>query len=654
MKSENSFSSSHFDTDTLRSYSSSKYTNRVQNNSNTIHASGHSSAKTTGGNIPLNEDKLQYLLYELRADGHYELKYWRLKELYQFLYFHSSFINLERKYDPDAYRDSYYNNENTKYPKTTKYHHEEIFVGSYLHARDLRSFAFDTSVHSSEIIVRRQIILLVLNSIRAIILHDRILFLVPKVQKTMEKEDVQIIFDMTARIEGNYYKFGYEHNDEGVIVNDNIFVVMIPNSINADETPTLHKTTEQKDENNLIFDLPKMPIKENNVSNLQASIPLMNKEDPRSNYTAFRYHNLQTSDNLSPENLNKKENQIHENILESIPNKIDGLERTSNSNEKIRLDKNNIQGDDQKTENSFQRNLFEEKDKKRSHISEFKYTEFELAAMEAIFYITMKILEQEIKQMERRVTKLQKAINKTSSLHMSRAFSLEDQTKIKFDKTRVAEKITRVRNLRDTVLNVLDEDDDLELMQISLIRRKMARLIKSRWTIKTGLINPAQIHNTPEQKIDTILNEVEDNLADPEIEHGDPAEFDDYIESHEEVDLLLEDYVQEISSLLNRCEVLHANIESTEELVHMRLATAQNKLLNVTTIFTVMSVYVSCGSAVAGMFGMNLNNGMDIEDDPSDSYQEFFSVTVVTTVLIVFVAFFTYLYLAHIGIIDYL
>ena len=101
-------------------------------------------------------------------------------------------------------------------------------------------------------------------------------------------------------------------------------------------------------------------------------------------------------------------------------------------------------------------------------------------------------------------------------------------------------------------------------------------------------------------------------------------------------------------------EVLHANIESTEELVHMRLTTAQNKLLNVTTIFTVMSVYVSCGSAVAGMFGMNLNNGLDIEDDPSDSYQEFFSVTLITTVLIVIVAFFTYLYLAHIGIIDYL
>lgn len=55
--------------------------------------------------------------------------------------------------------------------------------------------------------------------------------------------------------------------------------------------------------------------------------------------------------------------------------------------------------------------------------------------------------------------------------------------------------------------------------------------------------------------------------------------------------------------MATKLEMLKTNIANTQSLIALKLNAAQNKLLNVSTIFTFCSVYVSCGAAIAGYFG---------------------------------------------------
>ena len=65
-------------------------------------------------------------------------------------------------------------------------------------------------------------------------------------------------------------------------------------------------------------------------------------------------------------------------------------------------------------------------------------------------------------------------------------------------------------------------------------------------------------------------------------------------------------FIQDLSTLATKLEMLKTNIANTQSLIVLKLNDAQNKLLNVNTIFTFCNVYVACGSAIAAFFGESL------------------------------------------------
>lgn len=75
---------------------------------------------------------------------------------------------------------------------------------------------------------------------------------------------------------------------------------------------------------------------------------------------------------------------------------------------------------------------------------------------------------------------------------------------------------------------------------------------------------------------------------------------------HDEVEMLLEAYMQVIDELVNRAVLLNDRIDDTEDLVMIHLDTLRNKLLSVELALSVFSMTFGFGGMVSGVFGMNL------------------------------------------------
>lgn len=76
---------------------------------------------------------------------------------------------------------------------------------------------------------------------------------------------------------------------------------------------------------------------------------------------------------------------------------------------------------------------------------------------------------------------------------------------------------------------------------------------------------------------------------------------------HDEVEMLLETYMQVMDELVSHAELLNDQIDDTEDLVMIHLDTLRNRLLSVELVLSVVSMTFGFGGMLAGIFGMNLS-----------------------------------------------
>ena len=86
--------------------------------------------------------------------------------------------------------------------------------------------------------------------------------------------------------------------------------------------------------------------------------------------------------------------------------------------------------------------------------------------------------------------------------------------------------------------------------------------------------------------------------------------------THEEIEELLENYLNDNNSLQAKLEFLKSQMQSAEELVSLRLDTARNQLLVANTALCVLACAISAGSYITGAFGMNLDNTVKLQAEP--------------------------------------
>ncbi len=152
----------------------------------------------------------------------------------------------------------------------------------------------------------------------------------------------------------------------------------------------------------------------------------------------------------------------------------------------------------------------------------------------------------------------------------------QSRIKLQKDEVRLIEK--RVKGFVRSMNELLDEDEDMALMNLS-------RLI----THPERFVQPVS---------QTVLHEESD-----------------------EPELILEAYLQQASSIVNALDLLKGQIATTEEQISMTLDAVRNRLLYINTLLTIASLCVATGSFIGSIFGMNLTSF--IEDDPT----AFFRVT---------------------------
>jgi hypothetical protein len=76
----------------------------------------------------------------------------------------------------------------------------------------------------------------------------------------------------------------------------------------------------------------------------------------------------------------------------------------------------------------------------------------------------------------------------------------------------------------------------------------------------------------------------------------------------------LESYLIDFNSLESKIEYLRNQIQSAQELVLLRLDTSRNELLIANTALAVLACSIAFGGYIAGIFGMNLDNTIYLQN----------------------------------------
>lgn len=159
-----------------------------------------------------------------------------------------------------------------------------------------------------------------------------------------------------------------------------------------------------------------------------------------------------------------------------------------------------------------------------------------------------------------------------------------------FELKQAVRELTLTAQALDRALgDCLDEDGDMARMYLSRLHTADAPLPRRREESAESLLQSPMAPHSPGRG------------AAAAVPEDEPDE-------HEEVEMLLESYAQEVGSTLGALEALAYSIESTEKFVSFRLDSARNRLLKVDVLAGILAAMFGCSSFVVGIFGMNLRN----------------------------------------------
>ena len=196
---------------------------------------------------------------------------------------------------------------------------------------------------------------------------------------------------------------------------------------------------------------------------------------------------------------------------------------------------------------------------------------FELQSVDAILSSAVKMLSEESLSLRKRIFKVMEEMRGNTNKRTSvPGDHVQEQLRILKDKVREME--GRVQGFVRAINQILDDEEDMSLMNLS-------RLISH-----------------PDRFIQPVAQHILDEESD-------------------EPELILEVYLQQALSEVNALELLKGNILNTEELVSLQMDTVRNRLLYINTVVSVVSLSVASASLVGSIFGMNLTNHM--ENDPN-------------------------------------
>jgi hypothetical protein len=83
------------------------------------------------------------------------------------------------------------------------------------------------------------------------------------------------------------------------------------------------------------------------------------------------------------------------------------------------------------------------------------------------------------------------------------------------------------------------------------------------------------------------------------------------ISRHDSVELLLEDYTRQLTTLMQQIQYLKGRVQSHNELISLSLDGYRNRIIRMNLSMSVIGVALASSTAIAGIFGMNLVSGLE-------------------------------------------
>lgn len=204
--------------------------------------------------------------------------------------------------------------------------------------------------------------------------------------------------------------------------------------------------------------------------------------------------------------------------------------------------------------------------------AEQAFIPFEFRVLEGILIHCCMALEQEF-------TSIREVLLKTLE-HLPTNINLEHLELLRRDEIRLNHFYARSRKVQNVLQSVLDEDEDMADMYLTEKHR-----------------NGRMVRNTMEA---------------------------------DEVEILLESYLQMVDDLTGKAELLNRAIDDTENVIEIHLDSTQNQLLLVDLLISAISTILSFGTTVTAIFGMNLPLPTAMSSLPWSQYYFYGCVTILT------------------------
>jgi len=84
---------------------------------------------------------------------------------------------------------------------------------------------------------------------------------------------------------------------------------------------------------------------------------------------------------------------------------------------------------------------------------------------------------------------------------------------------------------------------------------------------------------------------------------------------HDEMELLLESYLEHVEGVLKFAKICSKQAENTKETVELRLAITRNVVMKIEVLISSVTMTFAFGALIAGIFGMNLSSGVEDADN---------------------------------------
>jgi len=221
-------------------------------------------------------------------------------------------------------------------------------------------------------------------------------------------------------------------------------------------------------------------------------------------------------------------------------------------------------------------------------------TSFESHCYEVLITMGLASINQEYKFIK------SQAISLLSQFKKSDILDISTQEVLRILKNKVATLIAQVKACRQALIDLLDDEDDIEYMSLTLL--KLEPLLYSQDVRSTNTFT----HKLSFSK--KLLEEKEENIV------------------------MMESYLDDYNTLLSQIGYISYELQNAEEVVMLRLDVSRNQLLVADTKLSVVSVSLAFGSFISSMFGMNLINHFESN---SSGFLIVFGLTTVISIIVV-------------------